>query len=181
MDQDPGSYWATTSVRYRSSGPDGHIILKYSGSTQTNLTLEGPFPEHPLHDDIEPTAELEDQLVTKDVESYPDYDILSAENEDSIKRFVIVGTQATDLNSGKLRWALNNVTYDMPSKPFILSAYEAVNADGAAPWPDTLIPEAVILPEVPPNTWNYTESVHGTVGTYNGQSGPSIIPVKGRV
>lgn len=181
MDQDLGSYWATTSVRYRSGGPDGHIILKYNGSTQSNLTLNGPFPDHPRHDDIEPTLELEDKLVTKNVESYPDYNILSAENEDSIKRFVIVGTQATDLTSGKLRWALNNITYETPSKPFILSAYEAANADGAAPWPDTLIPEAVILPEIPPNTWNYTESVHDTVGTYNGKSGPSIMPVKGKL
>jgi uncharacterized cupredoxin-like copper-binding protein len=125
---------------------------------------------------MEPTLELEANLATKDIDSYPDADVLSAD-EASIRRVIIVGTQATDLVTGKLRWAVNNVTYDMPSKPFILSAYEAVNADGADPWPDTVVPGAIVLPESPPNPWNYSDPVHDNVGTYNGESGPSMIPV----
>ena len=180
MDQTPSSYWATTSVRYRSSGPYGGIIFKYSTASVTNLTLDGPFPDHPLHDDMAPSKDLEMQLTTKNIESYPDSDVLSADGG-SIRRFVIVGTQATDLETGKLRWAVNNVTYDMPSKPFILSAYEAAKNDGADPWPETTIPDAVVLPETPPNPWNYSESVHGTVGTYNKESGASMIPVTGKL
>lgn len=179
MDQDPNSYWSTTSVRYRSSGPYGGIIFKYADAPETNLTLDGPFPDHPTHDDLTPTLDLEANLVTKDIDSYPDSDVLSAD-EDSIRRIVIVGTQATDVTSGKLRWAVNNVTYDMPSKPFILSAYDAVNEDGAAAWPDTVIPGAVTLPEMPPNPWNYSEPVHGTVGTYYDKSGAAMISVTGK-
>jgi hypothetical protein len=178
MDQDPLYYWATSSVRYRSSGPYGGIIFKYSDAPDTNLTL-GPYPDHPAWDDMEPTLELEANLATKDIDFYPDADVLTAD-EASIRRVVIVGTQATDLVTGKLRWAVNNVTYDMPSKPFILSAYEAVNADGADPWPDTVVPGAIVLPESPPNPWNYSDPVHDNVGTYNGESGPSMIPVTGK-
>jgi hypothetical protein len=179
MDQDPNSYWGTSSVRYRSSGPFGGIIFKYTDAPDANLTLDGPFPDHPLWDDMEPTLDLEAKLATKDIESYPDSDVLNAD-EDSIRRIIMVGTQATDLKSGRLRWAVNNVTYNMPSTPFIKSAYEAVNREGAEAWPNTAVPGAVVLPETPPTPWNYSEPVHDSVGTYNGESGASMIPVTGR-
>lgn len=178
MDQDPNNYWGTSSVRYRSDGPFGGIIFKYTDAPEVNLTLDGPFPEHPLWDDIEPTLDLEAKLVTKDIESYPDSDVLTAD-EDSIRRIIVVGTQATDLESGKLRWAVNNVTYSMPSTPFIKSAYEAVNEEGAEAWPNTVVPGAAVLPETPPTPWNYSEPVHDSVGTYNGENGASMIPVTG--
>ncbi|KAL3776497.1 hypothetical protein HJC23_013240 [Cyclotella cryptica] len=181
MDKDPDSYWATTSVRYRSSGPYGGIIFRYKGAPETNLTLNGPFPDHPLWNETEPTEVLERNLVTKNIDSYPDHDVLSAD-ENAIRRFVLVTTQATDQASGMLRWAVNNVTYVMPPKPFIFSAYEACNVEGAAPWPETIVPGSVVLPEAPPNPWNYTEPVHESVGSYNKESEPSMIPaVEGEI
>jgi L-ascorbate oxidase len=178
MDQDPGSYFATTSVRYRSSGPNGWIVFKYSDSPETNFTLNESHPDHPEWNDTEPTLALEEMLVPKNIESYSDYDVLSAD-AGSVRRVVMVVTQATDSVSGMLRWALNNVTHEMPAKPVIYSAYESVHEDGAEPWPDTTIPDTVVLPEDPPTPWNYTEPVHDSVGSYNGEIGPSIIQVTG--
>lgn len=178
MDKNPGSYWATTSVRYRSSGPYGGIIFRYNGAPVTNLTLSGPFPYHPPWNETNPTEVLEKKLVTKNIDSYPDSDVLSAD-EDAIRRVVLVATQATDQATGMLRWAVNNVTYDMPPTPFIFSAYKACNEDDAAPWPETIVPGSVVLPEAPPNPWNYTEPVHDSVGSYNKESGASMIPVMG--
>jgi hypothetical protein len=37
----------------------------------------------------------------------------------------------------------------------------------------------VVLPKAPPNPWNYTEPVHDSVGSYNKESGPSMIPLMG--
>jgi hypothetical protein len=75
---------------------------------------------------------LERKLVTKNIDSYPDSDVLSAD-EDAIRRVVLVATQATNQATGMLRWAVNNVTYDMSPTPFIFSAYEACNEVDAAP------------------------------------------------
>lgn len=65
----------------------------------------------------------------------------------------------------------------MSKVPIITSAYDAVTADGAAAWPDTVVPGLVAVPERPPTPWNYTEPVQDSVGTYNGDRGPSYIPL----
>jgi len=81
-----------------------------------------------------------------------------------------------------LRWTANNVTKTLPSKPLILSAYEAVNAKGALPWPDTVIPGTVVVPDRPLTAWNYTERVQESVGEFLETSGPSVIHLtKGEV
>ncbi|KAL3763817.1 hypothetical protein ACHAWU_001877 [Discostella pseudostelligera] len=63
----------------------------------------------------------------------------------------------------------------MPSEPIVTTAYDAVTADGAASWPDTELPGAIVVPEKPPTTWNYSEPVQESVGEYNGDRGPSYI------
>ena len=99
----------------------------------------------------------------------------------SLTCFTVVGTQAKTLD-GQLRWTANNVTKTLPSKPLILSAYEAVNAKGALPWPDTVIPGTVVVPDRPLTAWNYTERVQESVGEFLETSGPSVIHLtKGEV
>lgn len=56
---------------------------------------------------------------------------------------------------------MNNVTTVYPSVPLITTAHDAaVTADA---WP-TPIPGTIEMPEMPPFTWNYTESVHDEGG-----------------
>eukprot|EP00804_Cyclotella_cryptica_P023692 CCRYP_019323-RA/>CCRYP_019323-RA protein AED:0.11 eAED:0.08 QI:0/0/0/1/1/1/4/0/564 len=176
MDQVPDYYWATTAVRYRNAGPTGYINIKYSGATDANLTLSRPMPSHPIWNDTQPTIDLETQLVTKNVDEYDDSDVLTAEPT-SIRRIIIVGTQAQDLTLGLLRWATNNVTNMMSDEPMVLSSYKAVHAQGATSWPDTEIPGHVRVSDKPPNVWDYTQPVQGSVGEYNGDRGLSYIPL----
>lgn len=178
--QEPGNYWATTSVRYRSTAPTGYINIKYKDAPEasifSSLALDENLPIHPDWEVTEPSIELESNLFTKTPGSFEDATVLSAD-PDSIRRIIIVGTQANDDVSGLLRWASNNVTMTMPKTPLILSAYDAATADGAAPWPNTEVPGTVVVPETPPTPWNYTERVQDSVGTYNGKRGASYIPL----
>lgn len=174
-DQEPGNYWATTSVRYRSTAPTGHINIKYKGAPEANLTLEG-LPSHPAWDFIQPGIDLEEKLFTKNPSSFDDVDVLSAEPE-SIRRIIVVGTQAVDEVLGLLRWAANNVTMLFGKKPLILSAYDAVGADGAEPWPDTQVPDTVVVPDKPPTPFNHSAPVQDSVGVNNGDRGVSYIPL----
>jgi len=174
MDQEPDQYMATTTTRYRKGGPTGYIAIKYSGSPDKNITSDG-LPEHPAWDDVQATFDLESQLFTKNVDYYEDSDVLSAEPE-SIRRIIIVGTQAKDEVLDKLRWTMNNVTMTMMNPaPVIVSAYDAVHADGSASWPETEIEGTVVVPDSPPNTWNYTEPVQDSVGVFNGDRGSAVL------
>ena len=175
-DQESGNYWATTTVRYRSDAPIGYINFRYSDATASNLTFDGDLPSHPEWNDTQPTIDLESNLFTKNPSSFDDADILSAA-QDSIRRIIIVGTQAKDNVTGLLRWTANNVTMTMSKEPIVTTAYDAVTADDAAPWPDTELLGTLIVPEQPPTTWNYSEPVQDSVGEYNGDRGPSYIPV----
>lgn len=168
-------------MRYRSTAPTGYINIKYAGAPDTNLTLDGTLPPHPIWNDTQPTVDLESNLFTKTPDSFDDINILSAEPA-SIRRIIVVGTQAIDESLGLLRWAANNVTMTMPKTPTIVSAYDAVRADDAASWPDTQVPGTFVVPDQPPTPWNYTEPVQDSVGTYNGDRGPSYLPlVEGEV
>ena len=173
-DQETGNYWATTSVRYRSEAPTGYINFRYSGASEGNLTFDGDLPTHPEWNDTQPTVDLERNLFTKNPGSFGDANILNV-TEDSIRRIVVVGTQAKDTITGLLRWTSNNVTMTMPSEPIVTTAYDAVTADGAASWPDTELPGTIVVPEKPPTTWNYSEPLQDSVGEYNGDRGPSYI------
>lgn len=173
-DQEPGNYWATTSVRYRSEAPTGYINFRYSGASEGNLTFDGDMPTHPEWNDTQPTVDLELNLFTKNPSAFDDFDILNA-TQDSIRRIIVVGTQAKDNVTGLLRWTANNVTMTMPSEPIVTIAHDAVRADGADSWPDTELPGTVVVPEKPPTTWNYSEPVQDSVGEYNGDRAPSYI------
>ena len=173
-DQESGNYWATTSVRYRSEAPMGYINFRYSDAAEGNLTFDGDLPSHPEWNDTQPTVDLESNLFTKTPSSFDDADILNA-TDDSIRRIVVVGTQAKDNVTGLLRWTANNVTMTMPNEPMVTIAYDAVTADGAASWPDTELPNTIVVPENPPTSWNYSEPVQDSVGEYNGDRGPSYI------
>jgi len=173
-DQEPGNYWGTTAVRYRSTAPTGYINIKYKDAPEANLNLDGDLPSHPAWDVTQPSIDLENNLFTKTPSSFDDANVLSAA-PDSIRRIIVVGTQANDKVLGQLRWTANNVTMTMSNAPIIVSAYDAAAADGAALWPDTKIPGTVVVPDRPPTTWNYTEPVQDSVGTYNGDRGPSYI------
>ena len=174
-DQDPGNYWGTTSVRYRSTAPTGYVNFRYKDAPDSELSLDGDCSgDHPAWNDTQPTVDLESNLFTKTPSSLDDSDVLSA-NPESIRRIVIVGTQAKDDVLGLLRWTANNVTMTMSKEPIITLAYDAANAEGAAPWPDTVLPGVVVVPESPPTPWDYAEKVQDSVGENNGDRGPSYI------
>ena len=172
--KEPGNYWATTSVRYRNTAPTGYLNIKYKDAPAATLTLDAAMPNHPAWDVTEPTIELEDNLLTKNPNSYDDYDILSTD-PDFIRSIIAVGTQNMDTELDLLRWAMNNVTMTMSKVPLITQAYDAVASDSENAWPDTIIPGTVVVPDKPPNTWNYTEPVQDSVGIYNGDRGFSYI------
>ena len=163
-------------MRYRSTVPTGYINIKYAGAPDTNLTLDGTLPPHPIWNDTHPTVDIENNLFTKNPDSFDDINILSAEPA-SIRRIIVVGNQAIDESLGLLRWAANNVTMTMPKTPTIVSAYDTVRGDDTASWPDTQVTGTVVVPDLTPTPWNYTETVQDSVGTYNGDRGPSYPPL----
>lgn len=145
FDKDVGNYWATTGVRYRDAGPKGYIRFKYDGAADTTMTF-ADIPTHPAWDDQGPTNTLNNNLKTKTPNSYADADVLTASN---IRRIILVGNQLTDPSTKQLRWAMNNVTYKESSTPAITAVYDAVNAYGALPWPNTVLPGKIRLPDNP--------------------------------
>jgi len=72
---------------------------------------------------------------------------------------------------------MNNVTMRMSKVPLITQAYDAVASDSENTWPGTILPGTVVVPDKPPNAWNYTEPVQDSVGVYNGDRGFSYIPL----
>lgn len=149
FNQPVGNYWATTGVRYRDAGPKGYIRFKYAGAPDADMTLDpAGMPAHPEWNDQVPTLTLEANLKTKTPSSYADADVLSA-NPASIRRIIIVSNQLTDKSTGKLRWALNNITHTESSTPTVTAVYDAVNAYGAVPWPGTDLPGKIRVPDSP--------------------------------
>ena len=147
FDKDVGNYWATTGVRYRDAGPKGYIRFKYNGAADAAMTLDAADkPTHPVWDDQGPTNALNNNLKTKTPNLYADADVLTATD---IRRIILVGNQLTDPSTKKLRWAMNNVTYKESSTPAITTVYDAVNAYGALPWPNTVLPGKIRLPDNP--------------------------------
>lgn len=175
-DQEPGNYWATTAVRYRTTAPTGYINIKYKGAPDASLDLDTGLPSHPDWDATQPTVDLENNLFSKSPSTFGDVDVLGA-SPDSIRRIIVAGTQVKDDVTGLNRWAANNVTNTMSKTPIILSAYDAATAEGAASWPATEVPGTIVVPDRPPTPWNYTEPVQDSVGFYNGERGPSYIPL----
>ena len=176
-DQTPSNYLATAKVRYRPSGPAGYINLRYAGITDEISLEDATLSDHPAWDDAQAGLDQEEKLLTKSPSSFDDSDVLIA-NPDSIRRLIIVGTQANDEVLGKLRWAFNNVTMHLSGEPLITTAYEAVNAKGAKQWPNTVIPSTVIVPDKPPTTFDYQRMVQESVGTFNGERGRSYIALE---
>jgi laccase len=166
---------ATTSVRYRSESPTGYILFKYAGAPEIDMTLDGDLPAHPEWNDTKPTVELEENLFTLNVSSFDDADVLNADAA-SLRRLILVGNQLNDNSTGKLRWAINNVTEMMGPVPIITAAYDAVTTDGAESWPGTQLSDSFVVPDKPTNIYNYSEPVQDSVGTYNQATGPSYIP-----
>ena len=99
--QEAGNYWATTSVRYRSTAPTGFLNIRYKGTTGDNLALDEDLPSHPAWNDTQPSIDLENNLFTKNPNSFNDVDILNTD-PDSIRRMIIVGTQAKDSVTGRI-------------------------------------------------------------------------------
>jgi FtsP/CotA-like multicopper oxidase with cupredoxin domain len=69
------------------------------------------------------------------------------------------------------------------AEPVLVTAYDAVRADGAAIWPDTNIPNTVTVPDQPPTIWNFTETLQDEgVSIFNEERGVAVYKfVKGDV
>jgi FtsP/CotA-like multicopper oxidase with cupredoxin domain len=183
-DQEPGPFWATTTVMYRNVGEGnlvGYSYVNYEGTSLEGPPIEGVgSPTHPVWDDPDSGPGLDAKLFSADVSKHgEDAGILSKEAD---RELIIVGTQARHPDTNQLRWATNNVTQTFSATPVILSAYRAVREDGAAAWPDTDIPGTIVVPDKPPSTWNYTEPIQQFVGDKLSESGPIVIKLsKGNV
>jgi L-ascorbate oxidase len=148
-DQPAGSYWATTTVRHRNAGPMGYAYIKYGASASP--TEEDPLPDHPAWDDLLAGPEFDAKLFTKDPSAYDSSDVLSSDPD---RELIMVGTQARRSSDNLLRWAVNNVTMQFPAVPVIVQLHNAVNDVGAAAWPDTNLPDMIVVPDKPPLTWD---------------------------
>lgn len=144
LDQAKGmSYWAVANNRRGK----GYAYLQYNNTTppDTNSTM-------PIHDVSGP--ELDALLVSKDVSARSG--ILDVPPDHSL---LIVSAQSVYPPLGKDFHTSNNVSMSLHSpKPLAAVAYEAVNDDMAAPWPDTLIPGTILVPDKPTNVWNYSNT-----------------------
>jgi L-ascorbate oxidase len=170
-DQPVGSYWATTSVRHRNAGPMGYAYIKYGASAPP--MEEDPLPDHPAFDDLLAGPEFDAKLFTKDPSAYDSSDVLSSDPD---RDLILVGTQARRSSDNLLRWAVNNVTMQFPAVPVILQLYNAVNDVGAAAWPDTNLPDMVVVPDKPPLTWDYSRTLQDEgVSIFNGENGVAIL------
>jgi L-ascorbate oxidase len=177
-DQPAGSYWATTGVRHRNAGPTGYAYIKYGDSAPP--TMDQFLPDHPTWDDLLAGPEWDAKLFTKDPSAYDTSDVLSSTPD---RNLIVVGTQARRSSDNVLRWAMNNVTMQSPAVPVIVQLYDAVNAVGAAAWPDTVLPNMIVVPDKPPLTWDYSRKLQDEgVSIYNGENGVAIMKfVKGDV
>jgi L-ascorbate oxidase len=170
-DQPPSSYWATTVVRHRNAGPMGYAYLQYGDSSAP--TEEGFIPDHPAWNDLLAGPEQDAKLVTKDPTAYDSHDVLTAT---PTRELIYVGTQARRSSDNLLRWAVNNITMQFPAEPLIVQAYNAVNKAGAAAWPNTDIPNTIVVPDKPPLTWDYTQTLQNEgVSIFNGENGVAIL------
>ena len=166
------SYWMSTSVRHRS-GVQGHAYLQYDNAPPPNQ-LDG-MPDHIDQDDMEAGPRLDASLVSKDISNLPNSNILGA-NVVPDRTIVFVGTQTRFEPNNQLRWASNNVSNSMMMpRPVTTMAYEAVNAAGAARWPDTTIRQTITVPDMPPQVWNYSNTLQDEgVSIYHEQNGIAI-------
>ena len=157
-DQTPKSYWvAANAGRFGS----GQAYLQYNNSTppDANSTV-------PIHDMN--GAQLDAILVSKDVGAHPEADLLAADVTPD-RSSVIVTAQSVYPPAGRDFWTSNNVSMSLHApKPLAVMAYDAVNDDNADPWPDTVIPGTVLVPNVPTSVWNYslTPSEAGVSGVH---------------
>ena len=146
-DQDPDmSYWLSAFTRFGS----GYAYLQYNNATAPNEN--STMPVH----DMDGFA-LDQMLVSKDVSTHPNADIL---NVTADRSSVIVSAQSMHPATGRVRYTSNNVSNSLHTpKPLAAVAYEAVTKDDAAAyWPDVSIPGTVLVPDVPPMVWNYSST-----------------------
>ena len=173
MDQEPDtSYWVSTSVRHRA-GVEGHAYLQYDGAPPP--TEHDTMPDHIDQDDMESGPLLDALLVSKNNANLPNSDMLGQDVVPD-RSIVFVGTQTRYEPNNQLRWASNNVSNSLfAPKPIVTMAYEAVTDEDAAPWPDTDIRTTITVPDMPPQKWNYSNSLQDEgVSVYHDQHGIAI-------
>ena len=145
-DQAPESYWVAAHSERSGSG---YAYLQYLNSTPPDAN--STIPVHDMRG-----IELDGLLVSKDVSTHPQADLLDT-GVTPDRSSVIVAAQSVYPPLGRDFWTSNNVSLSMYSpKPLAAVAYEAVNDDMAAPWPDTVIPGTVLVPDMPDAVWNYS-------------------------
>lgn len=155
------SYLIETTVRERNIvGINGQAILYYSDSG-VNVTMPLFPPNHPVWNDTAFSIAQDNMIKTMNASMYPSYSALNATN---VTRYVVVGTQNQIIVNGapvKLRWAMNNISYDHGPNPLINQAVDAARLLGS--WPAD-VTDTVDVPTTPPFVWNYTMMVNDTGG-----------------
>lgn len=155
-DQEGGNFWLETTVRERNVPIQGRAILNYVG-TDLALPAEDSLPLHPAWNNSEEAIALDATLSTANVSMFEDQ-VAALNDEIEVERYIIVGTQNNLLddegNTIKLLWAVNNISFALPSSPLIGIA---VNQARNLGWPlDSSLEGTVDLPKEPPYKWDYT-------------------------
>jgi L-ascorbate oxidase len=157
-DQTAGNYWLETSVRGRNIGTLGRAIIQYS-----TATLDYPPDSTISHPTWDEQQYQIDVFKHKNVSAVPEQLPALSASETNITRYVLVGTQNFAYSGGarsQLVWAMNNISHVKSNDhPLIFDAVEASRSG----WP-AAIPGTVDMPQTPPNTWNYSESVYNDGG-----------------
>jgi len=154
-DQEPMSYWMQVTVRYRDMpNVTGLAILHYHESGEIEVPPLDELPQNVAWNDTEYGRNVDRMLRTLDKSAYPESIALDAE---VVKRLILVSTQAKAYNTSEIVWAINNVSSTAMSLPEPLIMTSVVTAKELG-WPSP-IEGTVDVPEAPPLTWNYSDTV----------------------
>ncbi|WCJ31834.1 Cupredoxin superfamily protein [Euphorbia peplus] len=113
MDQNPSrNYWMTTNVVSRNATtPPGQAILNYYPNHPRRYPPTTP-PSGPFWDDKKPRF---DQSLA--IKSHKDF--IHKPPPTSDRTIIMLNTQ--NLVNGKFRWSINNVSFNLPHTPYLVS------------------------------------------------------------
>jgi len=140
------SYWISATIRH-GRGVQGQAYLQYGDAMPPSNVLD--MPTHIGQDDTEAGPSLDASLRSKNVDNLPNSNILDGST--TVDRSIVVATTESRYEvDNQLRWTVNNVSNSiLTATPVITMAYQAVNDEDEAAWPDTDIRTTIVVPDMP--------------------------------
>jgi L-ascorbate oxidase len=171
--QDPATYWMKVSVRFRNyPNITGLAILQYEEANTTIPSLTTESPLNVMWNDTMFGMAQEGMVKTQDPSSFSESSALRADSS-TIRRLILVSTQAKDPSTGGLVWAINNVSSNgmtTSPEPLLMRAYEAASIE----YPGS-VEGTVDLLENPPVVFNYSNPLVEGPGPMVGSKATQIL------